>query len=79
MRPAIISLQVGLPHLLIWIAIVALLVAGYFVFRKWRRRHPKAARRQTTYSASLERRLANARTRDKRLECQTKVTKPPPG
>lgn len=38
------NLQVGLPHLLLWIAIVGLLAAGYF-FRRWRRRHPTVAQR----------------------------------
>ncbi|MES2633591.1 MAG: hypothetical protein V4669_11505 [Pseudomonadota bacterium] len=65
MRPALMNLQVGLPHLLIWIAIVGLLVAGYFFFRRWRRRHPKVAQRESSYSASLERRMADARRRGK--------------
>jgi hypothetical protein len=61
MRPASMSLQVGLPHLLVWIGIVALLVTGYFVYQSWRRRHPKRAARQASYSERLGLRLAEGR------------------
>ena len=63
MRPALMNLQVGLPHLLIWIAIVGILVAGCFFFRRSRRCHPKVAQRESSYSARLERRMADARRR----------------
>lgn len=58
MRPAVIRLEVGLPHLLIWIGFVGLLVVGYLLFWRWRRRQPKTKSRETSYSERLERRLA---------------------
>jgi len=61
MRPALMNLQVGLSHLLIWIAIVGILVAGYFFFRRWRQRHPKRATREGSYSQRLGHRLAQGR------------------
>lgn len=61
MRPALMNLEVGLPHLLIWIAIVGLLVAGYYFFRRWRQRHPKRATREVSYSERLGHRLAEGR------------------
>ncbi len=67
MRPAVISIEVGLPHLLVWIAIVGLLAVGYLLYRMWRRRHPKVAQRPVSYSERLGRRLAESRKGQKRL------------
>lgn len=66
MRPAVISMQVGLPHLLVWIAIVGLLAVGYLLYRMWRRRHPKVAQRPASYSERLAHRLAEGRNGQKR-------------
>jgi hypothetical protein len=66
MRPAVISMEVGLPHLLVWIAIVGLLAVGYLLYRMWRRRHPKVAQRPASYSERLGHRLAEGRKGQKR-------------
>ncbi len=64
MRPSLVSLQVGLPHLLIWIGVVVLLVASLVFFRRWPHRHPKDTTRRTSYSGGLKRRFAESRMRE---------------
>ncbi|MGH6625612.1 MAG: hypothetical protein ACRECD_03540 [Burkholderiaceae bacterium] len=47
----------------IWLVIVVTVVAGYLIFRWWRKRHPPAkAQSVESYSEALHRRLASHRT-----------------
>lgn len=58
MRPAVPDLHVGLPLLVMWLVTVVLIVAGYLIYRRWRRKHPKVVPRETSYSEKLQQRLA---------------------
>lgn len=62
MRTTLPDLHVGLPILLMWLAVVLVIVAGYLLHRAWRRRHPaKPVPRETSYSHKLQERLAARR------------------
>lgn len=62
MRVTLPDLHVGLPILLMWLAVVLAVVAGYFLHQAWRRRHPKKpVQREASYSHKLQERLAARR------------------
>ena len=58
MRIPIPEQHVGLPILILWIGVVILLVAAFFLFQWWRARHPKAKHRDVSYSKALESRMS---------------------
>ncbi len=65
MRPGLVSFEVGVALLLVWLAVVCLVVVSYFLFRSWRRRHPvRKPPREGSYSEKLARRLGQRRERD---------------
>ena len=65
MRPGLVSYEVGVVLLIVWLAVVGAVVVGYFLLRGWRGRHPaKKAPREKSYSEKLVRRLARRRPRE---------------